>query len=117
MDIDELRISRAAVVTVAQAASVFGVDVRTVSRAIENGELPSVRLGRGCVSGSGCRAATLTRDSYQRIAATGGPTLRQCRPLIRGVLSGAPGLSPSPRLCPGVNAARGPTRRRSGALT
>jgi excisionase family DNA binding protein len=25
---------------------VFGVDVRTVSRAIENGELPSVRLGR-----------------------------------------------------------------------
>ena len=45
MDMDELRISRAAVVTVAQAASVFG-DVRTVSRAIENGELPSVRLGR-----------------------------------------------------------------------
>ena len=31
---------------VAQAASVFGVDVRTVTRAIENGELPAVRLGR-----------------------------------------------------------------------
>ncbi len=46
MDLDELRISRAAVVTVAQAASVFGVDVRTVARAIENGELPAVRLGR-----------------------------------------------------------------------
>jgi excisionase family DNA binding protein len=46
VDMDELRISRSAVVTVAQAASVFGVDVRTVSRAIENGELPSVRLGR-----------------------------------------------------------------------
>ena len=46
MDLDELQISRAAVVTVAQAASVFGVDVRTVARAIENGELPAVRLGR-----------------------------------------------------------------------
>ena len=46
MDLDELRISRAAVVTVAQAAAVFGVDVRTVARAIENGELPALRLGR-----------------------------------------------------------------------
>ncbi len=46
MDLEELRISRAAVVTVAQAAAVFGVDVRTVTRAIENGELPAVRLGR-----------------------------------------------------------------------
>lgn len=46
MDLDELRISQAAVVTVAQAASVFGVDVRTVTRAIENGELPALRLGR-----------------------------------------------------------------------
>jgi excisionase family DNA binding protein len=46
VDLDELRTSRAAVVTVAQTASVFGVDVRTVTRAIENGELPVVRLGR-----------------------------------------------------------------------
>ena len=46
MDVEELRISRAAVVTVAQAAAVFGVDVRTVARAIENGELPALRLGR-----------------------------------------------------------------------
>jgi excisionase family DNA binding protein len=46
VDLDELRSSRAAVVTVAQAASVFGVDVRTVTRAIENGELPALRLGR-----------------------------------------------------------------------
>ena len=46
MDLEELRISRAAVVTVAQAAAVFGVDVRTVARAIENGELPSLRLSR-----------------------------------------------------------------------
>jgi excisionase family DNA binding protein len=46
VDLEELRLSRAAVVTVAQAAAVFGVDVRTVSRAIENGELPALRLGR-----------------------------------------------------------------------
>ncbi len=46
MDLEELRISRAAVVTVAQAAAVLGVDVRTVTRAIENGELQAVRLGR-----------------------------------------------------------------------
>ena len=46
MDLEELRISRAAVVTIAQAAAVFGVDVRTVTRAIENGELPALRLGR-----------------------------------------------------------------------
>ena len=46
MDLEELRISRAAVVTVAQAAAVFGVDVRTVTRAIESGELPALRLGR-----------------------------------------------------------------------
>ncbi len=45
MDLDEQQISRAAVVTVAQAASVFGADVRTVARAIENGELPAVRRG------------------------------------------------------------------------
>lgn len=48
MDLEELRISRAAVVTVAQAAAVFGVDVRTVTRAIENGELQALRLGRRC---------------------------------------------------------------------
>jgi excisionase family DNA binding protein len=46
VDLEELRISRAAVVTVAEAAAVFGVDVRTVTRAIENGELPALRLGR-----------------------------------------------------------------------
>ena len=46
MNLNDLKASRSAVVTVAQAASVFGVDVRTVSRAIENGELPALRLGR-----------------------------------------------------------------------
>ena len=46
MNLDDLRTSRSAVVTVSEAASVFGVDVRTVTRAIENGELQAVRLGR-----------------------------------------------------------------------
>ena len=46
MNLEDLIASGSAVVTVAQAASVFGVDVRTVTRAIENGELPVVRLGR-----------------------------------------------------------------------
>ena len=46
MDLEDLRASRSAVVTVAQAASVFGVDVRTVSRAIQSGEIPVLRLGR-----------------------------------------------------------------------
>ena len=46
VDLDELRASHSAVVTLAQAATVLGVDVRTVSRAVQNGELPAVRLGR-----------------------------------------------------------------------
>ena len=46
MDLEDLRTSHAAVVTIAQAAAVLGVDVRTVSRAIHNGELPALRLGR-----------------------------------------------------------------------
>jgi excisionase family DNA binding protein len=46
VNLDDLRASRSAVVTVAQAASVLGVDVRTVTRAIQNGELPALRLGR-----------------------------------------------------------------------
>lgn len=46
VNLDELRASRSAVVTLAQAATVLGVDVRTVSRAVQNGDLPAVRLGR-----------------------------------------------------------------------
>lgn len=46
MDLEDLRASRSAVVTIAQAATVLGIDVRTVSRAIRNGELPALRLGR-----------------------------------------------------------------------
>jgi excisionase family DNA binding protein len=46
VDLDELMASRAAVVTVAQAASLLGVDVRTVTRGIQCGELPVLRLGK-----------------------------------------------------------------------
>jgi excisionase family DNA binding protein len=46
VDLEDLRASRAAVVTIAQAAAILGVDTRTVSRAIHNGELPALRLGR-----------------------------------------------------------------------
>ncbi|WP_206340236.1 helix-turn-helix domain-containing protein [Blastococcus litoris] len=46
MNLEDLKASPSAVVTVAQAASVFGVDVRTVTRAIQKGELPALRLGR-----------------------------------------------------------------------
>jgi excisionase family DNA binding protein len=46
LDLEDLRASRSAVVTIAQAAAVLGIDVRTVSRAIHHGELPALRLGR-----------------------------------------------------------------------
>lgn len=46
MNLDDLRSSEAAVITVAEAASVLDVDVRTISRAVQNGELPALRLGR-----------------------------------------------------------------------
>jgi excisionase family DNA binding protein len=46
VNLDELMASRSAVVTVAQAASLFGVDVRTVTRGIQCGELPVLRLGK-----------------------------------------------------------------------
>lgn len=46
MDFDELRRSGAAVVSIADAASLLSVDVRTVSRAMHNGDLPVLRVGR-----------------------------------------------------------------------
>jgi excisionase family DNA binding protein len=46
MDLVELRASRSAVVTISDAAAVLGVDARTVSRAVQNGELPALRVGR-----------------------------------------------------------------------
>jgi excisionase family DNA binding protein len=46
VDLNELRSSTSAVVTIADAARVLGVDVRTVSRAMQNGDLPALRVGR-----------------------------------------------------------------------
>jgi excisionase family DNA binding protein len=46
VDLDELRANRAAVVTIADAAAVLGIDAKTVSRAMQNGELPALRVGR-----------------------------------------------------------------------
>lgn len=43
---DELRASNSAVVTIADTARLLGVDVRTVSRACEDGQLPCIRVGR-----------------------------------------------------------------------
>ena len=42
MDLDELRASRSAVVTIADATAALDIDARTASRAVQNGE----RLGR-----------------------------------------------------------------------
>lgn len=46
MNLDDLMKSSAAVVTIAEAAELLGVDVRTVSRAMNNGDLPALRVGR-----------------------------------------------------------------------
>ncbi|QNG38734.1 helix-turn-helix domain-containing protein [Geodermatophilaceae bacterium NBWT11] len=46
MDLDDLVKSKAAVVTVAEVAELLGVDVRTVTRAMNNGDLPALRVGR-----------------------------------------------------------------------
>lgn len=88
MDLDELRISRAAIVTVAQAASVFGVDVRTVARAIENGELPAVRLGR---------RVRIPRLPPRAPGAPRAASARAVRPWSRAPPEGTLGPRPRPR--------------------
>lgn len=45
-DLPTLRASTRATITRAEAAEVVGVDVRTITRAVEAGELPALRLGR-----------------------------------------------------------------------
>lgn len=45
-DLDWLKTCNLTVLTQAEAAEVLGVDPRTVSRAISNGELPAIRIGR-----------------------------------------------------------------------
>lgn len=44
--IAEARKSEAAALTRAEVAAILNVDTRTVTRAIESGEIPSIRLGR-----------------------------------------------------------------------
>ena len=47
--LDDLRASRNAVITRAEAAAALGVDPRTITASIENGAIPSVKLGRRVV--------------------------------------------------------------------
>ncbi len=47
--IDQLRASRQAVITRTEAAAALGVDPRTVTIGIENGSIPSIKLGRRVV--------------------------------------------------------------------
>lgn len=47
--LDDLRASRSAVITRADAAAALGVDPRTITASIDNGSIPSVRLGRRVV--------------------------------------------------------------------
>jgi len=46
MNLDDIRASQVAALTVTDVADVLGVDPRTVSRACDDGQLPSLRLGR-----------------------------------------------------------------------
>lgn len=46
MKLDDALTSRAAALTVTQTAELLDVDVRTVSRACDEGQLPSLRVGR-----------------------------------------------------------------------
>ncbi|MEV8194253.1 helix-turn-helix domain-containing protein [Rhodococcus pyridinivorans] len=46
LSLSAVRASDAAALTIADVAAVLGVDVRTVSKGIEAGTIPSVRLGR-----------------------------------------------------------------------
>lgn len=47
--LDDLRASRSVVITRADAAAALGVDPRTITASIDNGSIPSVRLGRRVV--------------------------------------------------------------------
>lgn len=46
MNLDDVRRSRAAALTVATVAEMLAVDPRTVTRACEEGQLPCLRVGR-----------------------------------------------------------------------
>ncbi|MGO1507773.1 MAG: helix-turn-helix domain-containing protein [Microbacteriaceae bacterium] len=49
LTLDDLRSSRSAVITRTEAAAALGVDPRTITASIDNGTIPSVRLGRRVV--------------------------------------------------------------------
>lgn len=49
LDIDDLRGRRSLVITRQEAAEALGVDPRTVTVGIEDGTIPSVKLGRRVV--------------------------------------------------------------------
>lgn len=49
LDIDDLRRRRSLVITRLEAAQALGVDPRTVTVGIEDGTIPSVRIGRRVV--------------------------------------------------------------------
>lgn len=49
MTLDELRESPAATITKATAAEVLDIDPRTLGRGIEDGTIPSIRIGRRVV--------------------------------------------------------------------
>jgi excisionase family DNA binding protein len=69
--IDELRQSDLAALTRGQVAQLLGVDPRTVTRAIDEGQLPSMKLGRRVL---------IPRE-----------------PLLRVLEADAPGLSATPQ--------------------
>lgn len=46
MNLDDLRASTAAAVTVTQVAGLLDADERTIRRACEDGQLPCIRVGR-----------------------------------------------------------------------
>ncbi len=49
LDLDDLRSKRSLVITRQEAAEALGVDPRTITVSIEDGTIPSVKLGRRTV--------------------------------------------------------------------
>lgn len=49
LDLDDLRKKRSLVITRQEAAEALGVDPRTITVSIEDGTIPSVKLGRRVV--------------------------------------------------------------------
>lgn len=49
MKLDDLLDSSAATITKAEAAEVLGIDPRTLGRGIEEGTIPSIKIGRRVV--------------------------------------------------------------------